>query len=608
MERIGVAPGTEVGGYRVLSPLGRGGMGAVYRAVDGDGVAVALKLLHPHLAADPAARERLRREVAHLQRIRHESVARVLDAEIEADEAFVVTELVDGEDLGARVRTRGPLPPADVIELGERLRDALAVVHGAGVLHRDLTPGNVLMSPRGPVLIDFGIAQAADDARVTSTGMVVGTPGYLSPELLEGAEATAAADWWGWAAVLAFAATGRAPFGSAPVQAVVARVRTGEVDLAGLDDRTAAALRSALAVDPAGRATPEEVLAELGRAADGEVPTALLGTAAADDERTALLPSGPPSVAPAGAPADPTALTATVDPWAPGSTRVLPWQGDGTPGTADLDRRGGPLPDADDGYDGYDGYDEDDDRDGYAPYGEDDEDDEDDAYEDDDADLAGSSDVAPDEAPPAPEPRRRVGGVLAVGALLVAVGAARPALALAVAVVLAVGARAVGVAAAARHARRVRRGVRRGDGLRTAVAAPWHLVRGLVGVVPAALVALSVVVVVGGVGWWLLGSGRLVVAPPEPGEPTAELTAQAAWVTPAVLASVVGLGLLVLWFGPLMRTSRVGARWLLGAVAPGAAGAAAAVLVVLAVALVVVLTVSGGPVDWWPLPGPPELR
>ncbi|KGM11136.1 serine/threonine-protein kinase, partial [Cellulomonas carbonis] len=235
MERIGVAPGTEVGGYRVLSPLGRGGMGAVYRAVDGDGVAVALKLLHPHLAADPSARERLRREVAHLQRIRHGNVARVLDAEIEADEAFVVTELVDGEDLATRVRERGPLPPAAVVDLGERLRDALEVVHAAGVLHRDLTPGNVLMSPRGPVLIDFGIAQAADDARVTSTGMVVGTPGYLSPELLEGAEAGPEADWWGWAAVLAFAATGRPPFGAAPVQAVVARVRSGEVDLAGLD-------------------------------------------------------------------------------------------------------------------------------------------------------------------------------------------------------------------------------------------------------------------------------------------------------------------------------------------------------------------------------------
>ncbi|MDT0167291.1 serine/threonine-protein kinase [Actinotalea sp. AC32] len=599
MERIGVAPGTEVGGYRVLSPLGRGGMGAVYRAVDGDGVAVALKLLHPHLAADPSARERLRREVAHLQRIRHENVARVLDAEIEADEAFVVTELVDGEDLATRVRERGPLPPAAVVDLGERLRGALEVVHAAGVLHRDLTPGNVVMSPRGPVLIDFGIAQAADDARVTSTGMVVGTPGYLSPELLEGAEAGPEADWWGWAAVLAFAATGRPPFGAAPVQAVVARVRTGEVDLAGLDPRTAAVLRSALTVDPARRADPEQVLTRLREAPD-EATAVLTAT----DGPTTVLPSAPV----ADHPADDVARTAIVtaaDPWAPGSTRVLPWHGDTGPGGED-DRVGsgeGPHDDADD--DAYDGaYDDGAYDDGADDDGADDDEPYDQADDGVDADGTGPS----EEDWSAPRPRRRAGSVLALGAVLVALGAARPALALLVAVAVAVVARTVAVAREAHHARRRRRGVRRGDAARTAVAAPWHLVRGLVGVVPSVLVALSTVVVVGGVAWWLLGTGRVVVQPPGPGEAAGALTTQAAWVTPALLAGVVTVGLLVLWFGPTARTTRTGARVLLATVAPGVAGAVSVVLLALAVAVVVVLTVSGGPVDWWPLGGPPDLR
>src|SRR5690606_12013386 len=141
-------------------------------------------------------------EVAHLQRVRHTGVARVLDAEIDSTDAFVVTELLDGQDLAAHVREHGPLSADDLADLAEQLRAALEVVHGAGVLHRDLTPGNVLMTSRGPVLIDFGIAQAADEARVTSTGLVAGTPGYLSPELLEGGEPSQAADWWGWAALL----------------------------------------------------------------------------------------------------------------------------------------------------------------------------------------------------------------------------------------------------------------------------------------------------------------------------------------------------------------------------------------------------------------------
>lgn len=603
MERIGVVPGTEIGGYRVLGPLGRGGMGSVYRAVDADGVTVAMKVLHPHLAADDAHRERLRREVANLQRVRHPAVARVLDAEIDADDAFVVTELLDGTDLGARVRDDGPLPPTAVADLAERLREALEVVHDAGVLHRDLSPGNVMLSSRGPVLIDFGIAQAVEDARVTATGLVAGTPGYLSPEMVRGAEPTTAADWWGWAAVLAFAATGRAPFGTRPLAAVLARVESGEADLAGLDPRTRAALRTAFVVDPDRRADPAAVVDELRRAASGD--TAVEGD-------TQLLPGGRATQA--------VPTTAVLPPWGPGPAPT------DTERTAVLGVTGAPADDDatvvvpagatrredGEGWDGY-GADERAPGDGYGDraYG-------DPAYGDPAHGDPGYGDPAQDdpaygdpgepwtgEPPPV---RRRALSVLALAAVLVALAATRPVVALLVGVAAAALSRTVGVGVRAFHRRRARRGVRRGDAARSALAAPWYLVLGTLGVVPAVVVAASTVVVVGGVTWWLLGSGRFVLAPPAPGEPAGELAGNAAWVTPAVLAAAAALGLVVLWFGPLMRTTRTGARWTLRTVAPGAVGATVLVLLALAAAALVVTSTLGTETVWWPLPGPPELR
>src|SRR3954471_13286461 len=263
MERIGLTPGSEIGGYTVVAPLGQGGMGTVYRAVDGAGDAVALKLLHTQIGTDAAARARLRREVAALQKLRHPGVAAILDAEADSTEAFLVTELIQGDNLEEHVRERGPLSADDLLELAEGLREALEAVHGAGVVHRDLKPSNILVTDDGPVLIDFGIAQAAGDARMTSAGLVIGTPGYLAPELLDGEEPSAASDFWGWAAVLAYAVTGRPPFGTRPLEAVLARARSGEVDLDGVGPLTAAALRRALAPAPAARIAPEDVVAAL---------------------------------------------------------------------------------------------------------------------------------------------------------------------------------------------------------------------------------------------------------------------------------------------------------------------------------------------------------
>lgn len=618
MERIGVEPGTEIGGYRVLGPLGAGGMGAVYRAVDGAGVAVALKVLHPHLGADPAARERLRREVAHLQRVRHPGVARVIDAEIDSTEAFVVTELVEGEDLAAVVRRDGPLAPDRLAALAEQLRAALVVVHGAGVLHRDLTPGNVLLTgmdqdtgavegddgdpvPSEAVLIDFGIAQAADDARVTSTGMVVGTPGYLSPELLEGGEPSEAGDWWGWAALLAFAATGRPPFGVRPVGAVLARVRTGEADLDGLDPRTTRALRSALALDPDLRGGPEELVAELRLAAEGDTEVPDDEAFDGQDDVTAVMAAGSETEGPDGADAG---LTATVVVASDGRTAVMPLPDDvdgGGDGTA-----AGRRDESDDGDDGVTGPDRAAGDQVPEDYGADDYGSEDYGAEDYEAGDEVLDEDEGEDLPP--EPRRRVGSVLAVAALLTAFGAVRPGIALAVGVGIAVLVRAVGLAVASAHARGVRGGSAR-DVLRGIAFSPWYLLRAVVGTLPSALVAASSVVVVGGVGWWALATGRVVVAAPPDGGSAGALDQNAEWVAPALLALAVLIGLVALWFGPMSRTTRVGGRWTLAALAPGRPGALTLVVVALALtAVVVTLGVLGQDTVWWPLPGPPELR
>jgi hypothetical protein len=282
----------ETGGYELLGPLGSGGMGTVYRARDAEGRIVALKLLHSHLGANPEARERLTREVASLQRVRHPAVARVLDAEIDSAEAFVVTELVKGSDLATYVAAHGPLGVGELAELAERLRAALSTVHSAGVLHRDLSPGNVMITESGPMLIDFGIALAVEDQRATARGPVTGTPGYVAPELLEGGQPSVAGDWWGWAAVLVFAATGRPPFGKGPVIAILARARSGNLDLAGVDRRVAGVLRSALAVDPWRRSAPETVVEELVRAAGKSSGPETGRTPAAEGRWRARLRSG----------------------------------------------------------------------------------------------------------------------------------------------------------------------------------------------------------------------------------------------------------------------------------------------------------------------------
>lgn len=255
----GPPPGLRVGGYELLARLGEGGMGVVHLARKPGGERVALKVLRPHIVGDDEARHRLAREVSSLSRIRSRRVAEIVDADPWGDVPFVATRYVPGLSLHDHVHEEGPVVGDDLVWLAECLGEALAAVHAVGVLHRDVKPSNVLMEGRTPILIDFGLARVADDPRLTHTGWLLGTPGYLAPEILHGEDATPASDVHSWAATVAFAALGRAPFGRGPAMAIMDRVRRGEHDLAGVDPRLEALLERCLDPDPRRRPTLPDV-------------------------------------------------------------------------------------------------------------------------------------------------------------------------------------------------------------------------------------------------------------------------------------------------------------------------------------------------------------
>lgn len=269
------APGEpeRLGQYRLLEEIGEGGMGVVHLALDRRGRAVAIKALRPHVAQDRDARTRLIREVETLSRVRDKRVATVIDADVTGSRPFIVTRWVPGPSLDEVVDEHGPLEPHELLRLARGMAEAIRAIHGCGVVHRDIKPGNVLLEDGEPVLIDFGIAHLQDDVRHTVGGLVMGTPGYLSPELVEGAEITDATDWWGWAATITYAASGRPPFGRGRMDAVLARVRAGHVDLDGVDPRLVPLLRASLSPRPGERPQADDVLEALERYALGHAAT-----------------------------------------------------------------------------------------------------------------------------------------------------------------------------------------------------------------------------------------------------------------------------------------------------------------------------------------------
>ena len=270
LSALNLEAGSLVGGYTLISRLGSGAMGSVWRVRDDGGHQYAMKILRDSLAEDDAssersrdqltARERLRREAMALQKVRHPGVCGIVDMELDDALAFIVTELIEGKNLREDVRANGRYVGDDLERLGRKLIEAVKAVHAAGIVHRDIKPTNVMVSNTGPVLVDFGIAMGEGESHVTRTGLVMGTPGFIAPEIIDGAESDEMSDWWSVASVLAFAATGEPVFGTKPMMAVLERAAAGSANLAGLPAGTMAAFRSALNPDRTKRCTPDELL------------------------------------------------------------------------------------------------------------------------------------------------------------------------------------------------------------------------------------------------------------------------------------------------------------------------------------------------------------
>ncbi|MFD4535749.1 serine/threonine-protein kinase [Kitasatospora sp. NPDC058397] len=250
----------EIGGYRLEGRIGAGGMGVVYRARSLSGRQVALKVIRPELAGDEEFRARFRHEVEAARRVSGAFTAPVVDADPDAPSPWLATLYVPGPSLAERIARQGPLSPPEVRRLATGLAEALRDIHRAGLVHRDLKPGNVLLAEDGPRVIDFGIARALDGTQLTSTGVAVGTPPFMAPEQFRHGDTSPATDVFALGSVLAFAGTGRGPFGSDSSHAVGFRVVYEEPDLAGLAAELLPMVAACLAKEPTRRPTLETLL------------------------------------------------------------------------------------------------------------------------------------------------------------------------------------------------------------------------------------------------------------------------------------------------------------------------------------------------------------
>ncbi|MEU4356548.1 serine/threonine-protein kinase [Streptomyces virginiae] len=249
-----------VGGYRLAARLGSGGMGRVYLSHTQGGRPVALKVVHPELAEDPAFRRRFRREVEAARRVRGAYTAELIDADAEAAPPWLATVYVPGPSLSEAVARRGPLPDAAVVWLMAGVAEALVAVHAAGVVHRDLKPSNVLLAADGPRVIDFGISQASG-LTATATGNTIGTPQYMAPEQGLAGETTPATDVFALGQTAAFAALGKPLYGDGPSMTVLFRIVHSKPDLTQLPEPLRPLFALCLATAPEERATPAEILA-----------------------------------------------------------------------------------------------------------------------------------------------------------------------------------------------------------------------------------------------------------------------------------------------------------------------------------------------------------
>ncbi|RJL25219.1 serine/threonine protein kinase [Bailinhaonella thermotolerans] len=247
-------------------------MGVVHLAVDPEGREVAVKVLHPHVAGNEQARRRLAREVETMRRIRSPHVAEVIDADVTARSPYIVTRYVHGRSLDQTVMEDGPLRGDELVRLIRGLSAALVAIHEAGVIHRDLKPGNVMIVHGEALVIDFGIAHLVDGTRLTQTGMFVGTPGYLAPEVLQDSEITQAADIHSFGSTVYYAATGKGPFGSGSFEAICFNVMEGRADLSAAPGWLRPFLAETLDVEARRRPTARAVRAKAQELVPGVSP------------------------------------------------------------------------------------------------------------------------------------------------------------------------------------------------------------------------------------------------------------------------------------------------------------------------------------------------
>lgn len=269
-----------IGPYRLLGVLGAGGMGRVYLGRNAGGRTVAVKVVRPDLSDDPEFRTRFRREVAAARRVTGAHAVPVLDADVEAQRPWLATGYVAGLSLREAVDSFGPLPESALVPLAAGLARALGDVHAAGVVHRDLKPSNVLLTLDGPRLIDFGIARAVDDDSLTTTGKVIGSPGYMAPEHISGdAPVGPAVDVFALGGVLVYAASGSGPFGSGDSIPMLWRVMQEPARLDGVPAPLRPLAGACLDKQPGNRPTPADIerqCAALGDARSGWLPGPIL--------------------------------------------------------------------------------------------------------------------------------------------------------------------------------------------------------------------------------------------------------------------------------------------------------------------------------------------
>jgi len=251
-----------MGHYRLTARLGAGGMGVVYLGVSWDGAPVAVKVLRPELAGDEEFRRRFGREVAALVQVKGVCTVRVIEADSQSATPFVVTEYAQGPSLSEYIDKHGSVAPDMLFGLATGLAEALTTIHAVGIMHRDLKPSNIILTDAGPKVIDFGIARRQDTTAVTKTGMMIGSMGFMAPEQISGHPGPEA-DIFAWGVTVAYAAAGRSPFGAGNTHSVLYRIMYGEADIAAVPDGLRPLVEAALAKDPQGRPTAQQLLDQL---------------------------------------------------------------------------------------------------------------------------------------------------------------------------------------------------------------------------------------------------------------------------------------------------------------------------------------------------------